>query len=321
MIDVVAERTTLGGLARYLDDQAVTEVMVNAGHDVWVERAGRIERVGSMTTAVLLGAIEQMLAPIGRRLDRLSPTVDARLPDGSRVCAAIPPVAVDGPCLTIRRFNATALPLNAFAGSDVVEVLHSIVEARSNVLVTGPTSSGKTSLLNALAAKVPTSERIVTMEDTAELRIAHPHVVRLETRPATAEGLGAVSLGDLLRLALRLRPDRLVVGEIRGSEALEMLQAMNTGHDGSLATLHANSATDALHRLSTLVLGGAPAWPPSVAEGLIGAALDVVVHLRRDADGRRRVENVSALGAGMTLLPIVEHGGVLPGRAPRGRRR
>ena len=214
MIDVIAERSPLGGLERWLNDAAINEVIVNGTGEVWIERAGALLRVATMSNTAVTTAIEHILRPIGRRIDRTNPTVDARLPDGSRVCAVIPPVAVNGACLTIRRFAMRPLPLAAFATPDIVELLHELVAARCNVLVSGATSSGKTTLLNALAALVPATERIITLEDIAELRLPHPHVVRLETRPASAEGTGEITLAQLLRTALRMRPDRLVLGEV-----------------------------------------------------------------------------------------------------------
>ena len=292
MIDVVAERSALGGLERWLRDPTVTEIMVNSGHDIWVERQGTLQQVGQMRPATVLAAIEHMLAPVGRRLDRSHPTVDARLPDGARLCAAIPPVAVDGPCLTIRRFPPRRLTLDAFASSTVAGLLQELVHRRCNVVISGATSSGKTSLLDAMAQWVPHHERLVTLEDVAELRLEHPHVVRLETRDATPDGVGEVTLGHLLRAALRMRPDRLLVGEVRGAEAMQLLQALNTGHDGSLCTVHANSAVDALDRLAGLVLQAGEGWPLAAVNRLVVRAVDVVVHVERRSAGRRAVAEV-----------------------------
>lgn len=292
MIDVVAERSAMGGLERWLLDPAVTEIMVNAGHDIWVERHGALHHVGHMRPATLLAAVEHMLAPVGRRLDRSHPTVDARLPDGARLCAAIPPVAVDGPCLTIRRFPPRHLSLDAFATPAVAALLADLVRQRCNVVVSGATSSGKTTLLDALAHEVADDERLLTLEDVAELRLQHPHVVRLETREATPDGVGEVSLGHLLRAALRMRPDRLLVGEVRGGEAMQLLQALNTGHDGSLCTVHANSAIDALDRLASLVLQAGDGWPLAAVHRLVVRAVDVVVHVERRPEGRRAVAEV-----------------------------
>lgn len=300
LVDVVAEQAPLGGLERWLADPDITEVMVNAGHAVWVERHGRLERVGTMRPATVLAAIEHLLAPVGRRLDRAHPTVDARLPDGSRLSAGIPPVTVDGPCLTIRRFGTEPFGLDAFAPPPLAALLAELVQRRCNIVVSGATSSGKTTLLNALAAHVPLDARIVTLEDVAELRLDHPHVVRLETRDATPDGVGAVDLAHLLRTALRMRPDRMVVGEVRGGEALHLLHALNTGHDGSLCTVHANGCVDALHRLATLVLQASSGWSLDAVHRLLVGAVDVVVHVERQPGGRRRV---AAIGEVLPLSP------------------
>ncbi|HKA04995.1 MAG TPA: ATPase, T2SS/T4P/T4SS family [Acidimicrobiales bacterium] len=291
---VMARVDGLGPLEPLLTDPAVTEVMVNAGRDVWVERAGRLERVPvAMNTALLDQLLERIVAPLGLRVDRTSPVVDARLPDGSRVHAVVAPLAIDGTCVSVRRFRHAGWPLTAYAPPDVTELLRSAVEQRLNVLVSGPTSSGKTSLLAAIGAVVPPHERIITIEDAAELRLPGDHVVRLEARPATADGAGAVSVRDLLRAALRMRPDRIVVGEVRGPEALDMVQAMNTGHDGSLSTCHANSALDALRRVESMVLEGAPGLPLHALREQVHSSLDLVIHTARRADGARRVIEVS----------------------------
>jgi len=292
VIDLIAERSPLGGLERWLGDPTIDEIIVNGHGDVWVERAGALRRVATMSRPAVATAIERILRPIGRRIDRSNPTVDARLPDGSRVCAVIEPIAVDGPCLTIRRFAIRPLPLSAFAPPAIAMLLESIVGARSNILVSGATSSGKTTLLNGLAASVPKTERIITLEDIAELQLLHPHVVRLEARPANAEGTGEVTLAQLLRTALRMRPDRLVVGEVRGAEAVQLVQAMNTGHDGSMATVHANSAIDAVARLCSLVLQEVPGWPLEAIHDQVRRSIDVVIHVGRGHDNRRQVVEV-----------------------------
>ena len=306
MIDLVAEQSPLGGLERWLHDPAITELMVNGGSEIWIERAGRLEHVGSIRTATLLGAIEHILAPLGRRLDRTHPTVDARLADGSRLCAVVEPVAVDGPCLTLRRFSTRPIPLERFAAPPVAELLRELVARRCNVLVSGATSSGKTTLLNALVSEVEHDARLITLEDVAELRLPHPHVVRLETREATPDGVGEVTLAHLLRTALRMRPDRLVVGEIRGSEAVHLLQALNTGHHGSLATVHANSALDALERLASLVLQEVGNWPLPAVHQHVGRAIDTVVHVVRGTDGARRVAEVAEVvwGPALWIRPL-----------------
>jgi pilus assembly protein CpaF len=309
MIDPVAEQSAWGGLERWLHDSTVNEVMVNNGGEIWVERAGRVVSVGRMRTATLLAAIEHMLAPVGRRLDRAHPTVDARLTDGARLCAVIEPIAVDGPCLAIRRFPVLDIPLESFADPPTAALLRTLVQRRCNLVVSGATSSGKTTLLNALAAAIEPDCRVVTLEDVAELRLHHPHVLRFETRDATPEGVGEVSLAHLLRTALRMRPDRLVVGEVRGAEAVHLLQALNTGHDGSLCTVHANTAADALDRLATLVLQQVGTWPLAAVHHLVARAVDAVVHTERRSDGRRRVIEVAEVDRtaehGLRTTPLV----------------
>jgi len=261
---------------------------------VWIERDGAL--VG---TPLLLRIdevellIERVLAPLGRRVDPVSPMVDARLADGSRVNVVVPPLAVDGPCMTIRRFSVRALSLDDLAAPPVAELLRWAVSARSNVVVVGATGSGKTTLLNALAGEVGAAERIITVEDAAELRLPGPHVVRLEARPPSADGVGAVSLRDLVRNALRMRPDRVIVGEVRGPEALDMLQALNTGHDGSLSTCHANGPDDGLRRLETLVLTAGTGLPLDAVRDQLAAAVDLVIHVARGAGGARRVAAVT----------------------------
>ena len=322
MIDVIAERSPLGGLERWLGDPAIDEVIVNGTGDVWIERSGRLLRVATMSATAVATALEHILRPIGRRLDRSNPTVDARLPDGSRVCAVIEPIAVDGPCLTIRRFAMRPLPLSAFAVPEVVGLLQTIVAARCNLLVSGATSSGKTTLLNALAAMVPTTERIITLEDIAELRLLHPHVVRLETRAPSAEGAGEVALPQLLRTALRMRPDRLVLGEVRGAEAVQLVQAMNTGHDGSMATVHANSAIDAVARVCSLVLQEVPGWPLEAIHDQVRRSIDVVIHVGRTSENQRQVIEVcesDPTSVDVQLRRLAERAVVL-GRLQRGRR-
>ena len=286
-----------GPLEPLLSDASVTEILVNAGREVWVERRGGLERVEDLADGVAELLIERIVAPLGLRIDRSSPIVEARLADGSRVHAVIRPVAVDGACLAIRRFSAGGIPLPELAPPDVVELLVDLVAARANMVVSGATSSGKTTFLNALLGHVPPGERIVTIEDAAELRVATPHVVRLEARPSSVEGVGEVTVRTLVRAALRLRPDRLVVGEVRGAEALDMVMALNTGHDGSLTTCHSNSPEDTLHRIEAMVLMGAPAWPPSTVRDHVRRSIDVIVHLGRGRDGRRTVTEVVEVAA------------------------
>jgi pilus assembly protein CpaF len=293
----VAERSFgLGPLEPLLRDPAVDEVMVTGTRPVWVERGGQVQEtpVAFATEAELRHAIERILAPLGRRVDEAEPLCDARLPDGSRVNVVLPPLALDGPVLTIRRF-----PRRSLSADDLVElatwspalrdVLAAAVRARLTILVCGGTGSGKTTTLNALSSFVPAGERIVTIEDTAELRLQQPHVVRLEARPPSVEGRGEVSIRRLVRNALRMRPDRIVVGEVRGGEALDMLAAMTTGHDGSLSTVHAGSPAEALRRLETLALMAGVGLPHEAIRQQVADAIDLVVHQERDADGVRRV--------------------------------
>jgi pilus assembly protein CpaF len=291
--DLLAELTGLGPLDELLHDDDVDEVLVNAGREVWVERRGRLQRVGTLADGQVDVLVERILAPLGRRVDRLHPIVDARLPDGSRVSAVVPPLAVDGACLTIRRFRLRRVTLNAFASDEVEELLGELVERRLNLVVSGATSTGKTTLLNVLASRISPTERIVTVEDVAELRLVAEHVVRLECRPATAEGAGAVSMRDLVRCALRLRPDRLVIGEVRGAEALDMVQALNTGHDGSMATCHANGPLDALRRLESMVLQATDAAPLHAIREQLHGSLDAIIHVQRTPGGGRRIAAVA----------------------------
>jgi pilus assembly protein CpaF len=293
----------LGPLEPLLADPSVDEILVNAAGPagaVWVERAGRLEPtdVAFADEAELRHAIERILAPLGRRVDEAEPLCDARLPDGSRVNVVLPPLAVDGPLLTIRRFRARPLDGEALVACGtwsppLRDFLARAVQARLNVLVSGGTGSGKTTTLGALSSFVAADERVVTIEDTAELRLQQPHVVRMEARPPNVEGRGEVTIRRLLRNALRMRPDRIVVGEIRGGEALEMLAAMTTGHDGSLSTVHAGSPAEALRRVETLALMADVALPHAAIREQIADALDLIVHQSRLPDGRRQVVAVS----------------------------
>lgn len=285
-----ARMSGLGVLEPLLADAAVSEVMVNGGGAVWIEREGRLERTAlSVDEPTVLQLIERIVGPLGLSIDRVSPIVDARLPDGSRVNAAVRPLAVDGPCLTIRRFGARRIELDAVATPGTAALLRWAVRARFNILVCGGAGAGKTTLLNALAAEIEAHERVITVEDAAELRLPGDHVVRLEARPAGAEGAGAVRVRELVRNALRMRPDRIVVGEVRAGEAIDMLQAMNTGHEGSLSTCHANGPADALRRLETLVLMGDVALPLPAIREQVRSAIDLVVAIARRPDGTRRV--------------------------------
>jgi pilus assembly protein CpaF len=325
--EVLADVHGLGRLEPLLADASVTEVMVNGDGRVWVERGGVLATTGTrLSSSEVAHLIERIVAPLGLRADRASPLVDARLPDGSRVNAVLPPLAVDGPCLTVRRFGRDTLPLDRFCSEPVAALLRWAVEARGNVVVTGATSSGKTSLLGALVALVPPGERVVTVEDAAELRLPTDHVVRLEARPANAEGVGEVSVRDLVRNALRMRPDRIVVGEVRGPEAFDMVQAMNTGHDGSLSTCHANGPVDALRRLESLALMAGLGLPAAAVREQLLAAVDLVVHVARGSGGQRHVaevaEPVLPSGDGSPVLAVRRLAGrdgveAAPARPPR----
>jgi pilus assembly protein CpaF len=297
---VVLLATGLGPLEPLLSDPAVDEVMVNGPGAVYVERGGRLERtgVGFGSESELMHAIERILAPLGRRVDEAAPLCDARLPDGSRVNVVIPPLALSGPCLTIRRFRREGFSLAELVRRgtlprELADFLAHCIAARASVVVSGGTGSGKTTTLNALSGAIPGEERIVTIEDAAELRLRQRHVVRLEARPPNLEGSGEVTIRQLVRNALRMRPDRIVVGEVRGGEALDMLQALNTGHDGSLTTVHANSPEDALRRIETLALMADVALPHAAVREQVASALDLVVHQARRPDGSRAVVSVS----------------------------
>jgi pilus assembly protein CpaF len=297
---VVRDSVGLGPLEILLADPLVEEVMVNGPDRVFVERGGRIEptEVAFADEDELRNAIERILAPLGRRVDELSPMVDARLADGSRVNVVIPPLAIDGPAISIRRFGAERPGPDRLVELGTLDPgqrdrLADAVRARRSILVSGGTGSGKTTLLNALSSFVAPTERVVTIEDAAELRLQQPHVVRLESRPAGVEGRGEVSIRDLLRNALRMRPDRIVIGEVRGPEALDLLTALNTGHDGALSTVHANSPRDAVARLETLALMAGLGLPHEAIAEQVRRGIDLVVHLQRMPDGSRRVTEIA----------------------------
>ncbi len=286
----------LGPLEEILADAAVSEIMINGPGPVWIEREGRLLRHPlTLDRGEIDLLIERIVAPVGRRVDRRSPLVDGRLPDGSRVNVVIPPIALDGPYVTIRRFVLAAHELEAFAGPPVCRQLRDCVDAGANIVVSGGTGAGKTTLLNAMAASIEPSARIITVEDAAELQLPHPHVVRLEARPASAEGVGELTIRALIRNALRMRPDRLVVGEVRGDEALDLVQALNTGHRGCLSTVHANGPVDVLRRLETLALLGGDGLPLDAIRAQIAAAVDVIVHVERGEEGRRRVAEIASV--------------------------
>jgi pilus assembly protein CpaF len=296
---IVRDTVGLGPLEDLLADPEVEEVMVNGPGAVYVERAGRIEAtdVRFSDEDELRNAIERILAPLGRRVDELSPMVDARLADGSRVNAVIPPLAIDGPALSIRRFGARRPGPDELVELGTLtpaqrELLEGAVSRRRSILVSGGTGSGKTTLLNALSSFIAPGERVVTIEDAAELRLQRCHVVRLEARPASVEGRGEVTVRDLLRNALRMRPDRIVIGEVRGTEALDLLTALNTGHDGALSTVHASSPAEALSRLETLALMTGVGLPHAALAEQVRRGVDLVVHLERRPDGARRVTEI-----------------------------
>ena len=298
--EIADEVLGYGPLQPLLDDDAVTEIMVNGAERIYVERRGQLTLTNARfaTDAHLRRVIERIVSKVGRRIDESSPMVDARLEDGSRVNAIIPPLAVNGPSLTIRKFSRvpfTVEDLITFGSltPEMAELLSACVRARLNILVTGGTGTGKTTLLNVLSSFLPPEERIVTIEDAVELQLQQQHVVRLESRPANIEGRGEISIRDLLRNSLRMRPDRIVVGEVRGGEALDMLQAMNTGHDGSISSVHANSPRDAIARMETLVLMAGMDLPLRAVREQIASAVNLIVHLTRLRDGTRRVTHVT----------------------------
>lgn len=297
---VLDEAVGLGALEELLADLNVTEIMVNRYDDIYIEREGRLERTDVTFTSdeAVMATIERIVSPLGRRIDESSPMVDARLKDGSRVNAIIPPLALRGPCITIRKFSDRKLTdrdLIRFAAVNegMVEFMRTCVVQRCNIVVSGGTGSGKTTLLNILSNFIPLEERVITVEDAAELKLVQPHVVSLEARPANMEGKGSVTIRDLVKNCLRMRPDRIVVGECRGGEALDMLQAMNTGHDGSLTTAHANSPRDMLRRLEVMVLMAGMDLPVSAIREQVASAVDIVIQQTRFGDGSRRVTCIS----------------------------
>lgn len=304
----LADINGLGPLQPHLDNPRVKEVMVVRGTDVFVEDHRGIHRASSIGPDEVSLIIERILRRTSRRIDALSPIVDVRLVDGSRVCVVIPPVAVDGPTLSIRKFARNILDFSHFGDEQLVKRMNTLVRERSNVVVAGATSSGKTSLLAVALSHCDPHERVIVIEDTAELPIRHPHVVRLESRPANVEGVGEITLQHLVRTSLRLRPDRLIVGEVRGSEALDMLMALTSGHRGCWSTCHAQSPLDALHRLSALVMRGSPQWTDAVVHRAIASAIDYVVFVERSHDGDRGISfigRVTSSSAGeLSVEPI-----------------
>jgi len=297
--DIQNEMLGFGPLEELLADPSVSDILVNSHKQVYVERRGRLELtdVVFFDDAHLLKIIDKIVSRVGRRIDESSPMVDARLPDGSRVNAIIPPLAIDGPCMSIRRFSAVPLKMDDLINhrsltAEMAEILQGLGKAKINIVISGGTGSGKTTMLNVLSGYISHSERIVTIEDAAELQLQQPHVVRLETRPANIEGKGEVSQRALVKNALRMRPDRIILGEVRGGEALDMLQAMNTGHEGSMATIHANTPRDALTRLENMVSMAAASLPTKAVRQQISSAVGVVVQIGRLTDGKRKVLSI-----------------------------
>ncbi|MFH1486900.1 MAG: CpaF family protein [Chloroflexota bacterium] len=317
VVEIADEVCGLGPLEPLLHDPSVTEILVNRPNQIYVERNGRLCLSNKVfkDDGHVMRIVEKIIAPLGRHIDEASPMVDARLQDGSRVHVIIPPLALDGPVISIRKFSKEALSVNDLANlgaltAEVAELLKCCVEGKVNVVVSGGTGTGKTTMLNVLSSFIPHSERVITIEDPAELQLQQPHVVRLETRPANAEGKGEVLQRDLVRNALRMRPDRIIVGEVRGGEAFDMLQAMNTGHEGSLTTVHANSPRDALSRIENMVLMAGMDLPSRAIREQVASAIHLIAQLRRLADGSRRVVQITEV-AGMegdvvTLQDIFE---------------
>ena len=300
--DIMDQLVGFGPLQPLLDDPNISEIMVNGANKVYVERNGKVTKTNVQfeNDAQVLRLIDSIILPLGRRIDADSPTVDARLPDGSRVNAVIPPVAIDGPTITIRKFQKGKLSIDQLIeyGSItkfMAEFIRACVMSRFNIIISGGTGSGKTTLLNVISSFIPEDERIITIEDAAELKLQQDHVVRLETKPANSEGKNAVVIRDLVRNALRMRPERIIVGEVRGGEALDMLQAMNTGHDGSMTTLHANTPRDAISRLETMVLMAGMELPLKVVRQQIASAIDVIVQQSRLRDGSRKITSITEL--------------------------
>ncbi len=282
----------LGPLQTYIDDPDVSEVMVVGGKHIWVEDAEGMHHVGALTDNELAISVERIARACGRRLDLLSPILEARLSDGSRACVIISPVAIGGAAITIRKFTRRILPLASFGPATCTDIVRDLVQQKVNVVVAGATSSGKTSLISSVSQSFAPTERIVCVEDTAELRVAHPHFVQLQTRPANSEGVGEISLQSLVRASLRLRPDRLIVGEVRGSEVVDMLLALSSGHRGCWSTVHATSATETIDRLASMVLRDSPQWSHSQAVATIRSAVGAIIFVQRTSARRRSITEI-----------------------------
>lgn len=309
--DILDELLGFGPLQPLLEDPEVSEIMVNGPKNIYIERHGKITRTGITfdDDNAVIRIIEKIILPLGRRIDVDSPTVDARLPDGSRVNAIIPPVAIDGPTITIRKFQKEKLTVQQLINygsitQNMADFIKACVVGRLNIIISGGTGSGKTTLLNVLSGFIPTDERIVTIEDAAELKLQQDHVVRLETKPANIDGRNAITIRDLVRNSLRMRPDRIIVGEVRSGEALDMLQAMNTGHDGSLTTLHANAPRDAISRLETMCMMSGMDLPVRSIREQIASAIDMIIQQTRLRDGSRKVTSITEI-AGMEGETVV----------------
>lgn len=325
---VLDETVGYGPLERLLGDQEITEIMVVSPNEVYIEKNGRLQQVNVdfRDDDHILHVLERIIAPIGRRLDESSPMVDARLPDGSRVNAVIPPIAVSGPVITIRKFRESPLTLTDLVGfgaqtDGMATFLSAAVKAKLNIIVSGGTGSGKTTLLSACASEIPAGERLLILEDMSELRLGRKHVISLEARPPNVEGRGEVTIRGLVRNALRMRPDRIIVGEVRGPEAMDMLQAMNSGHEGSLTTIHANSPQHALSRLEAMVIMATSQMPVATIREHILSALDVIVQTERLTDGTRKIVSIAALNEKQEITPIFwfDRQGVSPEGKVQGR--
>jgi pilus assembly protein CpaF len=325
--ELAEEVMGLGPLAPLMADPAITDILVNAPDQVYVERFGRIEKtdIRFRDADMIVRVIERIAAQVGRRIDVASPMADLRLPDGSRVNATLPPVTIDGPTISIRRFGRRRLRRGdllslGMMSPEMIRFLEIVVRGRANIIISGGTGAGKSTLLGAMAEAIPARERVVTIEDTAELVLDQEHVVRMETRPANVEGRGQITARDLVINSLRMRPDRIMVGEVRGAEALDMLQAMNTGHDGGMTTVHANSPRDAISRLETMVLMAGMELPSRAIREQIVSAIQLLVHVRRFEDGVRRIEAISEISGMEATTPLLQDIFVYRRRGRQGRR-